>query len=221
MDAATINAKIYAGRGKAALRLGYDCNLFRPTLASNPFSNGIRLTLKSAFNAGDSIYRVPNMYGDPIWFGDFDARLTLPGDYLVRPLDNQIYFIAQMQSLLPIICIDCTRNVFMRRPNLSGGVGALPYDGASEDNMTDVLGTTGVSATYWPASVTLAGRSQSAGGLPMDVKQAGWRILLPPSVPVIFRQADVLTDDLGRRYSVESAEQTDLGWRILAQEVHP
>ncbi|XLV72565.1 hypothetical protein ACKZDW_07910 [Ralstonia syzygii subsp. celebesensis] len=44
---------------------------------------------------------------------------------------------------------------------------------------------------------------------------------MPPSVPVVVRSGDILTDDLGKRYAVEGAEQSDIGWRINAQEVHP
>lgn len=217
MDAATINAKIYAGRGKAALRLGYDCNLFRPTTAANPFSNGIRTTLKAAFNAGDNSYRSPNLYGDAVWYGDFDARVTLPGDYLVRILDGQIYYVGQMQSLLPIICIDCTRSLRITRQAAATQFGDIGYSAMQPSGNVDVLGT---PATLWPASILIGPRSQVSIGLPADVKQAGWRILLPLSVPITIRQDDIMTDDLGRRYAVEVAELTDLGWRINANEMH-
>lgn len=220
MDAATINSKIYAGRGKAALRIGYDCNVYRPTIAANPFSNGVRLVMKAAFNSGDSTYTKPNLYGDPVWFGDFDGRLTKTGDYIVRIFDGQVFFIAQQQPILPIVCIDCGRSLKLMRPNLQGGVGAVGYGGATEDNMTDALGTSGSLSTYWPCSIVLGGRSQNINALPLDVKQSGVRILLPPSVPISLRPSDIFTDDLGRRYSVEAAELSDLGWRINAQEVH-
>jgi hypothetical protein len=84
--------------------------------------------------------------------------------------------------------------------------------------MADLMGTTGA---LWPASILLGGRAQQSGnGLPSAVQQAGWKILLPPSVPVVLNAGDIATDDLGRRYALIAAELTDLGWRCMAQEVH-
>ena len=40
------------------------------------------------------------------------------------------------------------------------------------------------------------------------------------NVGVTIQPSDIVTDDLGRRYLVGAAEQTDAGWRIDAQEAH-
>lgn len=211
MDGATINAKIYAGRAQAALRLGLDYQLFRPTAAINPFAGSL-LTLKAAFNSGDNNYAKPNLYGDPVWFGDFDGRLTQRGDYLVR--GQQIYFIAAMQPLLPIVCIDCNRIMSLVREPSAVSVGAVGYSGESPDTQVAVL-------SGWPAAVIAGGRGENAGTtLPASARNGGYRILLPTSVPVLINPSDVLIDDLGRRYVVESAELTDMGYRILALEEH-
>jgi hypothetical protein len=208
MNGAQIHAKIYAGRGKAALRLGLDYRVMRPNQAINPLSNQVA-TLKAAFNAGDNTYKAANLPGDAIWYGDFDGRQTLPGDYLVRVSDGQTYYIAAQQQLLPIICIDCNRTVRISRAapqGAAGTVGAVGYSGICDApaESSDVIGIN-------PASI----------GLPADVKNSGWRILLPPSVPVVLHSGDIVTDDLGKRYAIEGAELTDIGWRINAQEVHP
>lgn len=216
MDAATIQAKIYAGRAKAALRLGMDCKVFRPLTAAAPLGNQVTTT-KAAFNAGDSTYKAANLPGDAIWYGDLDGRLTQPGDYLVRVADGQTYYIAGQQQLLPIICVDCNRAVHITRQQSQTGVGAINYGGAVPAQDTDVLGT---ASALWPASILFGGKSQAAVGLPGDVKNAGWSILLPPSVPVTLLAGDIVTDDLGKRYAIDGAELTDLGWRINTQEVH-
>ena len=44
--------------------------------------------------------------------------------------------------------------------------------------------------------------------------------MLPISVPIIVTAGDIVTDDLGHRYAVDAAEQTDTGWRITANEAH-
>ena len=184
--------------------------------AASPLSNQIG-TLKAAFNSGDSTYRAPNLPGDAIWYGDFDGRLTQPGDYLVRVADGQTYFVAAQQQLLPIVCIDCNRSVHITRQQTQAAVGAVGYGGMVPANEVDVLGT---SSALWPASILFGGKSQSAAGLPADVKNSGWRILLPPSVPVVLKAGDIVIDDLSKRYAIDGAELTDLGWRINAQEVH-
>lgn len=216
MDAATIHAKIYAGRAKAAQRIGLDCNQFRPLSATDPLGNQIG-TLKAAFNAGDNRYRTPNLPGDAIWYGDLDGRLTQPGDYLVRVADGQSYFIAAQQQLLPIICVECNRSLKITRQQAATSVGAIGYGGSVPSQEVDVLGTDGALC---PASILLGGKSQIGVGLPAGVKNVGWRILLPPSVPITVKAGDIVTDDIGRRYAVDGAELTDLGWRINAQEVH-
>lgn len=216
MDGATIQAKIYAGRAKAALRLGLDCGVFRPLVAGAALANQIATT-KAAFNAGDNSYKTPNLPGDAIWYGDFDGRLTRPGDYLVRVADGQTYYIAGQQQLLPIVCIDCNRSIKITRENAAAAVGAIGYSGNQQANETDVLGATG---NFWPCSILIGGKSNAGVGLPAGVKNVGWQILLPPSVPITIMAGDIATDDLGRRYAIEGAENTDLGWRINASEVH-
>ncbi len=221
MNAAQIHAKIYAGRGKAALRLGQDCAVMRPDQAADPLANQIAV-LKAAFNAGDNTYRVPNLPGKAIWFGDFDGNQTQPGDYLVRASDGQIYYIAAQQSLLPMICIECNRLVRVARAVPQGAddaVGAVGYSGLC-DTPAQSCNVLGSDTAGWPCSILFGGRSQAAAGLPGDVKNTGWRILLPPSVPVVLRAGDIVADDLGRRYAIEGAELSDSGWRINAQEVH-
>lgn len=211
MDGATINAKIYAGRAQAALRLGLDYQLFRPTAAINPLTASL-LTMKAAFNSGDNNYGKPNLYGDPVWFGDFDGRLTQRGDYLVR--GTQTYFVAGMQPLLPIVCVDCNRVMSLVREPATPTAGALPYGGESSDTQVTIL-------SGWPAAVIAGGRGENSGTtIPSAARNGGYKILLPVSVPVQINASDVLICDLGRRYVIETAELTDLGYRIQAIEAH-
>jgi hypothetical protein len=228
MDAARINAKIYAGRGKAALRLGYSFDVFRPVIASDPFTTKV-LTLKAAFNAGDNSYLKPNLYGKPVWFGDFDASQTQPGDYLVKSGSSQIYFIAAQQSLLPIACVGCDRSVRISSPSsLSGtGGGFVGYSGQCEaaGDMVDLLGASSANSggfVGWPCSITLGPRgTELRQALPSGVaRQTGWQILLPPSVPISLGAGSHVFDDLGRSYVIAGAELSDLGWRIQATELH-
>jgi len=97
-------------------------------------------------------------------------------------------FVAALQQLLPIFMVDCNRTVSLLRPAQQSGVGAQGYGGG-----TDV-------------------------GLPGDVKTPWWIVLLPQWAGVTLRTSDIITDDLGRRYVISSAELTDLGWRLTAMQ---
>jgi hypothetical protein len=217
MDAAAINAKIHAGRAKVAQRIGFPCTIYRPDAVGTPLSNRVTV-INAAFNAADNAYGKPNLYGKPVWFGDFDGRLTQPGDYLVRKTDGATWFIAAQQPLLPLVCIDCPRKLRISRPNETTTEGVTTYSGlSSPSNLPDILGT---PDTLWPASILMGGRIQPSTGLPAGVREAAWSILLPRSVPVTILSADLITDDLGRRFAIESAELSDLGWRMIAAEVH-
>lgn len=214
MDGVTIQQRIYAGRGKAALRIGLPCRVLRPQNPNAPLSNLIA-TLNVAFNAADSNYTKPNLYGKPIWYLDVDARYTAPGDYLVRVSDGGIWFIAAQQQLVPIVAVECNRRVTIARQGSATVCGVGDYSG-----LQDPANYLGTPDSMWPASILIGGRALAAIGLPSDVKQAGWKILLPPSIQEAIGAGDIIVDDLERRFAVESAEQTDLGWRLTVNEAH-
>jgi hypothetical protein len=175
MDAVKANAKIYAGRGKVAARLGLDYDLYRPGgTAGDPLAVKV-LTLKASFNATDNVYGKANMPGKAYWYADLDGRLTQPGDYLVHATNPQdVKFVAAMQSLLPVLMVDCNRTVRIARAAQGLGFGAQGYGGVSDSPalFVDVLGTNPAGAAFvgWPCSVLLGGRSQVGMTLPADVK---------------------------------------------------
>lgn len=223
MDGATLQKKIWAGYGKAASRLGMLNDLFRPIGAVNPLASDTKIqSLLASFNAQDWTYIKPNKYGNPLWYGLFDATPTRQGDYLVGPQGT--FFIAEQQLHLSILMVECNRTVaLLRAAAPANATGSQPYGGACITENTAALGglnSLGNVTTGWPASVLIGGRSSGATLLPMSAKNAGWQILLPASVPVTIHAGDVLLDDLGRRYITEACELTDAGWRINAKEAH-
>lgn len=220
MDAATLQSRIYAGYGKAALRIGQLYSQYRPSGFANPLATQ-RGTLYASFNSEDMKYSRPNKYGKATWYGVFDGSLTQAGDYLVGP--GGTFFIAAQQQALPILVVGCNRTVRIGRTPTDATPGLQAYSGVVESDQVDVLGTSdalGGIATGWPASILIGGRSDKDGKLPSSVKSAGMIILLPPSVPIAIIESDIIHDDLGRRYAVYTAELTDLGWRIQANEEH-
>ena len=218
MNGNQIQAKVYAGYAKAASVIGVSYNLFRPISPVAPFGNQVSTLLAALDSTSSYKFKEPNSYGDPTWFALISDATTQTGDYLQNA--SGTYFIAGKQFLLPVILVDCNRLVRVTREAALSAVGALPYSGLNQAADTDILGTKGVPTSYWPCSILLGGRFDKAGTLPADVRNEGWKVLLPPSVPVVIKPGDILTDDLGKRYTVTGAELTDLGFRMTAQEAH-
>lgn len=215
MDGPTIQTRVYAGYAKAAKVIGLPFSLYRPLTANSPLGNLVG-TLKAAMDSTpDYKFKKPNEYGDATWYALIDDATAQAGDYLVNA--NGTYFIAGKQFLLPVIVVECNRTAKITRQQAQTGVGAVGYGGNVPSQEVDVLGAPGA---FWPASILFGGKSQQGVGLPAGVNNIGWRILLPPSVPITIKAGDIVTDDLGRRYAIDGAELTDLGWRINAQEVH-
>ena len=218
MDGVKLQTIVYKGYAKAAVRIGLSFNQFRPTSANTPLSNALAAILAAFDSSNQYTFKSPNEYGDPIWIVLADGTLLKEGDYLVgnNGLNANTYFIAAKQPLLPILAIDCNGQIKIDRQIAPISVGTQSYGGMNDNNAQTILGNN----VKWPASILLGGRSQSSTGLPAGVKNAAWRILLPPSVPVVIQSDDIITDNLNRRFSIEAAELTDLGWRIQAQEIH-
>ena len=219
MDGPTIQARVYAGYAKAARVIGVTYKLYRPTNVSNPLTNLVGTLLAALDNSPAYDFKQPNEYGDPTWFALINDATTLAGDYLVNSsvISSGTYFIAGKQFLLPVIAVECNRTLKITRQIAVTAVGAVGYSGIVTGQEVDVLGS---NANQWPASILLGGRKEPAAKLPAGVKNAGWKILLPPSVPIVLMAGDIVTDDLGRRYAIDTAELSDLGWRMLANEIH-
>ena len=209
MDGTKLQAKIYKGYGQAAKRIGFSYQQFRATGANNPLSSNPLQTLSASFTTNFN-YSAPNKYGIAAWLGLFDATLCAVGDYLIGR--GGTFFIAAMQDTLPIYCIQTNRQITVLRVAMSASVGVQGYAG-------DTPGTEAVIMQGWPASVLQGTKGESnPANLPGDVRSPWWAILLPAWPGVILRTSDIVTDDIGRKYVISSAELTDMGWRCTAMQ---
>lgn len=212
MDAATLSNRIYKGYGKAATRIGYLTDIYRPVNAFNPLQYGNKIaSINASFNAETMLYNRPNKYNHPTWFGVFDGTQTKVGDYLTNPQDGT-FFVAAMQQALPILMVQTNRTINVLRPQQQTGVGAVGYNADTVATETQIM-------TGWPASVLLSHKGEiSQGKLPGDTRSPWWVVLMPAVPGVIVRHGDIMSDDLNRRYVCASVELTDLGYRIIAEQ---
>jgi hypothetical protein len=211
MDGAFLQSKVYYGYAKSAQYIGQECSLYRATSAINPVSQTTLLgALNASFNAEDMTYAKPRGYAKATWYCLVDGTQTMVGDYLVN--DTQTFFIAAMQPLLPILAVLCTNTLNIFRPQQQTAAGVNPYGGTVDENQTELM-------TAWPGSVLQGTKGEKDGAvLPGDVRLPWWAILLPAYPGVTLRSADIITDDMNRRFIISSAELTALGWRVTAMQ---
>jgi len=210
MDAAKLRNKVYIGYGKAAQRIGYVAQQFRATSAFNPLQTtplqSLNASLTTNFN-----YSAPNKYGQATWLGVFDGRQFVVGDFLSNAEDG-VFFVAAMQTTLPIYCVQCNRTISVLRTSQEDAGGVIGYGGTTAENEVALM-------TGWPASILNGTKGEkSPVNLPADAKTPWYLLLFPSYGDIILRTSDVITDDIGRRYIVSSAELTDMGWRVTAMQ---
>lgn len=212
---AGIQSKINRGLGIAASKLGAAFDLYRPSSANQPISSGnlIRTILADFDVKATYSYDAVSLHKNPYFYGLFDGSQTQPYDYLVN--GTTIYFVAAQPPVRPILCIGCNRVLSFAAAASETQVGEGPYGGRT-------VGTDVAFAADWPASVLQGTRGESTlERLPQDTRAPWWDILLPAIPGVVLSMGDFLTDDLGRRYVISSAELSNLGWRLTVGEQEP
>lgn len=211
MDEATAQRLIYRGYAQASQRLGNSFTLSRATTSDMTAATVVATNFLASFNSEDMTYSKPNKYGKPTWFALLDGTQTKPGDYLVGSAGT--WFIAAQQPLLPILAVQCNRTLTFYRPQTQQQFGAVgTYEGNTVATQTKL-------ANGWGASVLQGTKGErNEVSLPGDVRMPWWIILVPNMPGVTLRSGDLIDDDIARRYVISSAEQTDLGWRITAQQ---
>lgn len=211
MDGPTLQQKIWRSYALSALRAGLSYNLFRATGPMNPMTGTPLATLPAAFGPTDYAFGAPQSYGRATWQCLIDGAQTLVGDMLVGP---KTWFIVAQQALLPILVVEAPRTIQLRRPFRESGVGyQSAYGGSTPATETVVM-------AGWPASILIGGRGESGlAKLPDDLKASGWDILMPSWPGLALATSDIVEDDLGRRFGIEAAELTPLGWRLTTLQL--
>ncbi len=205
MDGKALQNRVSKALGTAARRIGTQYIVYHPrgcVAPLNPRHRVIKLHagVEPIGGAGASL----GGYGVVLWRGIFDSLYTSPGDYLHG--QGGTFFIASQLQLQPILLVKTTHIITISRalPVASGGYSGFVGSSAS------------LIIVGWPALLVEAG-GRIEGTLP-EAHYCNWLIMLPllPTSPEV---ADVLSDDLGRRFVVASAQLNDLGWRLRARQV--
>ncbi len=208
-----IQAKIYAGNGIAAGVLGQPFDVYRPTSSTYPtaklFSINAAFTIHSS---GDYNFHKPSDYKGPLFHALVDGTLLQVGDYLNNP-GNVFgpFFLISLNPLVPILAVSCNHIVSFYRRASDADVGSLSYGGNDPSTDQPLM-------LNWPVSLLKGSRGLREAELPGNVGFGMFDILAPYSLGVNLLIGDIIIDDLGLRYVIQSAELTDLGWRLLVQQ---
>jgi hypothetical protein len=208
----TLSAKVWHGLGMAARATGEKTDAYRPTDTTDPLRLTNRyLQLPAAFNRPRIRAVRASGYGEALWEGVFDATYTQPGDYLVRA-DGAIWFVAAQLPMQAPLCMQTLRKLSFQRPSGPVSAGANSYGGVTSSTASSVL-------TGWPAAMaTQDAKGQIELATTTTLPQAVWSVLLPPLDWLALAPGDTMTDDLGRSGVVDSAECTELGWRLIVRQ---
>lgn len=211
MDAATLQTRIYGGYAKAAQRIGESYSVYRSISAINPLDSGyLYSNVLASFNV-DWAYSKANKFGNALWQLIADGTPLQVFDYLVS--EQSTFYVAAMQSLLPMLAIETNRTLTIKRPTQPTGKGSVGYGGYQDSTATLLM-------QNCPASVLEGTKGEtSTAKLPSDTKMPWWRVLMPFLGGVILETGDIIVDDLGARSIISSVECTDMGYRLTTGEL--
>lgn len=211
-----VQGHVNKGLGIAAKNLGATYNLYRPRTTNTVIAN-INLIdqISLAYDVDPAFSMIKaNTYAHPVYYALVDLTELKIGDYLVeyQPSTDgcRTFYLANMEPLRAGLIIQCNRTATVYRPT-PNAVGNGYYSGNDDGYGTALL-------TNWPCSILLGPKGEkNEAELPGDPRSPWYSVLLPPHEMVQINTADLLIDDLGRRYIMSAIEVTVLGIRATVQ----
>jgi hypothetical protein len=203
---------------KWAGKLGSTYNQYRPASGTNPTGTPYLIgTLSALFDASISLaFNAPLKYANQLFAAIVNPTSVQPQDYLIGP--EGTFFVASTEPLKPILCVQCNRIATFYRPTPQAPAPSSsprPYYGGDNASVRTTL-YTNVPISQLQGT---KGERNAAEQLPTDSRMQWSEVLLPAFPGVTLRQADRMTDDIGRNFVLSAVELTDLGWRITAEFV--
>lgn len=213
IDGAGIQRKVDRGFAIAARKAGFPGVLYRPSDPLNPLRLLDRVgPIMAVFDARPGLrFNSPPNHGDALRYAIVDGAAVERGDYLIGEAFGTL-FVADKPPFYGPTCVSCNATISLRRLSNEVGFGAI-------EDRTAAPAEEQLLWQNWPGSMLYGGRG---GGDPIqtpgDLPNPEYMVMLPviPDVPMP-QPGDVLVDGLERRFSVAWAEQSSLGWRIIAR----
>ncbi|OYV99043.1 MAG: hypothetical protein B7Z62_02070 [Deltaproteobacteria bacterium 37-65-8] len=211
MDAATLQSKVYSGYAKAALRMGLPFDVYRSAGLLTPIAigNKVHTGLLASFTTGMQ-YSAYNKPTKPDWIGILDGSQVQLGDWLVGV--NDTFWIADMQPLLPIAAAQANRTVSIMRPSYTTTAPMEAQETAIATALPVFMQTKRDVGSAPPDFPT---RTNSEAAVP---KWTTW--INAHAVGQILKN-DVMVDENGERYVIDSPDLTSFGYICLSHIEKP
>jgi len=205
---------IYQGYGVSAQVIGDSYGIYRSSTPINPIVPGNLITTQNASFNVDWTYKKANKYGNAVWQTLSDGRNFQVGDYFIKaPFPEQRFFVAAMQRMLPILSVECNKTVTITRAAQDNAPDSDVYSGYVPPTVTTLAQNLPVSMLYQNHG------SDNKMKLPTDTRLPRWIMLLPNLGSVVYKNRDIVIDELNMRYVIISVELTDLGWRMVMEQL--
>jgi hypothetical protein len=203
MDGERLQALIYAGYAKDAAHTGLAYSVYRAPTPITPIEPGNLIGTQYCRFAAEKRFEVPHKFKEPTYYLYADGREIEKGDFLVR--DDATFFVADKQPLLPMQAVRCNDTVSIGRPRWIGTTTEL-----------DPV------ATWYPVFRQLKKLDQkpvqATFGVSTSATPIGeWFVYLPLTWTEL-RQGDIVTDVVGRTYSISSLDPTEIGTVMVMRQ---
>ncbi len=219
VSVATIQSKVWYGYGKAATVLGPTLSLYRAqaALTAPVVEANLVGPIAAQFTVANTAFnflRAPKE-NEFVWFCLIDGSQVQVGDVLTDGT-ALTYYIAQMESLLPIVAVQCTNVVTIERPlsALAPTGGNVGYIGQVNSEISGNPIASSIPACIKANSIgnSRRGDGKIADDAPGPIR---WDVYVPPA---IVPQGSVLDRDIVAdgvyRYQVVAAFWSQMGYKL-------
>lgn len=193
MDGALLQSRIYAGYRKSALRAGQPYAHFRAASGIDPTAPGNQLGTVACLFAANSSFSAAVKYKIPTRYLYADGAVLQQLDILIGPYGT--FYVGDLQPDLPIHAVRCNDTVKIERQAYVG---------------TNLVPQLIVSAV--PAFRQLKKVDQKPQfGAATAATPIGEFFLFLPVADGLVRQGDIITDQYGRLYTLDTIDDTEIG----------
>ncbi|MBU6419074.1 MAG: hypothetical protein KGQ79_05025 [Proteobacteria bacterium] len=209
MDGLRLADRLAYGAGCAARRVGFLHDAYRPAGPCEPLELENRfMRLAVAFVLPGGAVSGPSGLGVPFRQAWADWSYLQVGDYLAGP--EGVAFVASIEPPKPMLVVMTNAKLTLARPGTVGQVGLSGYSAVNPATEVSLI-------AGYPASLLAGGTGdRTRNGLPDDTKVPGFTALLPVVEGIVPQVADILINERGERYVVNSVEETGGVWRLSA-----
>ncbi len=207
MDGRRLADRLAHGAGRAARRVGYEHEVFRPDGPEPPLDPA-RLVLRAhvAFVLPGGSVGAPSPLGNPYRQAWADWSYLRVGDYLAGP--EGVAFIAAIEPPKPMLVVMANATATLVRPAAPVATGLNPYGAILPQTETVLM-------AGFPASLLVGGMGdRTKVGLPDDSRIPGFVGLVPAVAGVVPAVADLLVNERDERFAIASVERVGGVWRL-------